>query len=409
MKKKLLLFSLIISGIIVAKPLSFDESLNLYLNNNLSVKNLSINETIRTENSLDIKNSTSLDLAVTAKASYALEKTGIDSKISFNDFYISAKNTDLSKTDSSLSVGYEKKLNEFLYNSDKGKITKNDLENQLSKNSDKTQKQNLIKSFAQKYLEILNIDNTIIAKKLLLEEKQKEYEIAQIKEKSNTISVYDLKVIKLNMEKLEVEISIAQKNSDYKKSEFKKLLSLNEDISLINFEVVDKFDVFVDESSLKEIETNLSVAKEQLKETKVNNLPQLTGGIAYDTKKEDLSASLSFSWYPLDYKGNETTKELSIEKLNNQLSDKKSEIELNKIKSINSFAEEELNLELNKKDIEISKSELEKYSTMKALGTVSEYDYYTKQKELLDKEITYLNAKNQLNMNKKLEIVYSKL
>lgn len=46
---------------------------------------------------------------------------------------------------------------------------------------------------------------------------------------------------------------------------------------------------------------------------------------------------------------------------------------------------------------------------MKEKGTLSEYDYFDKQKEVLDDEIAYLNYLNQLNLAKKLQNIYSQL
>lgn len=409
MKKKLILLSFIITAILNAKPLSFDDSLNSYLSNNLNIKNLSLNKEIRVENEKELSNSVNLDLGLTGKTTYTADKLGIESKVSYKDYYISAKNTDISKNDSTLSIGYEKSLNEYLYNNQKASIDKLKLENENSLNSDKSQLNNYIKSFSTKYLDLLNVENTIKAKQVLLEQKQKEYEIALIKEKANTLSSYEVRVIKLSIEKLQAEISLSQKEKEYKKEEFKKITSIKDDFSLTDVEEINKFEIYIDESGIKELENSILIAKEELKSLKVNNLPQLTAGLAYELVNSDISASLSFSWNPLDYKGNEKVKELSIEKLANELDEKKTEIELTKIQSINTFSQNEINLELSKKDVEIAKAELEKYETMKKLGTVSEYDYFNKQKDLLDKELEYINLKNQLNLNKKLEVVYGSL
>ena len=52
---------------------------------------------------------------------------------------------------------------------------------------------------------------------------------------------------------------------------------------------------------------------------------------------------------------------------------------------------------------------MEKYKIMKDKGTLSEYDYFDKQKDVLDDEITYLNNLNSLNLAKKLQIIYSNM
>ena len=57
----------------------------------------------------------------------------------------------------------------------------------------------------------------------------------------------------------------------------------------------------------------------------------------------------------------------------------------------------------------LPKLELEKYKIMKDKGTLSEYDYFDKQKDVLDDEITYLNNLNSLNLAKKLQIIYSNM
>lgn len=409
MKNKLIILSLILSSFSYGKSLSFDESLELYTGNNLSIKNIQLNQEIRNTSEKDLINSINNNLMLSGKSTYASDKIGIESKISYRNFYLSARENDVSKSDPTLLLGYERSLNEFLYNTDKGKITKNSLEMEIAENTDKNQKINLIKNFSTSYLEILNLENTIKAKENLLKQKQKEYDTAKIKEQANTLSSYEVRVIKLSVEKLQAEIALAEKEINIKKLEFKNSLNISFDFNALNIEEVKDFNVYVDDSELKTLENNIKIAQEELKGIKVSNLPQFTGGLAYEITDSDLSASLSFSWSPLNYKGDEVVKSLSIDKLRNQLEDKKKEIDLSKIKALNEFEKAEINLNLSQKDLELAKAELEKYQTMKNLGTASEYDYYIKQKEVLDKEIEYLSLKNQLNLNKKLEVIYGSL
>lgn len=409
MKNKLIILSLILSSFSYGKSLSFDESLELYTGNNLSIKNIQLNKEIRNASEKDLINSINNNLMLSGKSTYASDKIGIESKISYKNFYLSARENDVSKSDPTLSLGYERSLNEFLYNTDKGKITKNSLEMEIAENTDKNQKINLIKNFSTSYLEILNLENTIKAKENLLKQKQKEYDTAKIKEQANTLSSYEVRVIKLSVEKLQAEIALAEKEINIKKLEFKNSLNISFDFNALDIEEVKDFNVYVDDSELKILENNIKIAQEELKGIKVSNLPQFTGGLAYEITDSDLSASLSFSWSPLNYKGDEVVKSLSIDKLRNQLEDKKKEIDLSKIKALNEFEKAEINLNLSQKDLELAKAELEKYQTMKNLGTVSEYDYYIKQKEVLDKEIEYLSLKNQLNLNRKLEVIYGSL
>lgn len=409
MKNKIVVFGLLIAGMLNAKTLSFDESIDVFTKNNLNIKNISIDENIREVNKKELINGIDKNMGVSAKTSYALEKLGMETKITYKDAYVSLKNTDISKEDLSFSVGYEKKINEFLYNTDKVTIYKNSLENKNSENSEKTQIKNLIKSFGEKYISLLNTENSLKAKLNLLEQKKKDYEIASIKEKNQTINANEIKVIRLNIEKLETEIKILETEKEYKVKEFNNLLGIDEEISIKDLDEVKTFEFFNDNSTVEEIENSLLIAQEELEGLKLNKLPDLTGSLAYDLTKEDISASLNLTWYPLDYNGEEKAKELNIEKLKNQLEDEKNAKLLKETEEKNSVLKEELNLTLSEKDVEIAKAELDKYTTMKNLGTVSEYDYYSKQKEVTDKEIIYLNLKNSLNLNKKLQIIYNKL
>lgn len=409
MKNKIVVFGLLIAGMLNAKTLSFDESIDVFTKNNLNIKNISIDENIREVNKKELINGIDKNMGVSAKTSYALEKLGMETKITYKDAYVSLKNTDISKEDLSFSVGYEKKINEFLYNTDKVTIYKNSLENENSENSEKTQIKNLIKSFGEKYISLLNTENSLKAKLNLLEQKKKDYEIASIKEKNQTINANEIKVIRLNIEKLETEIKILETEKEYKVKEFNNLLGIDEEISIKDLDEVKTFEFFNDNSTVEEIENSLLIAQEELEGLKLNKLPDLTGSLAYDLTKEDISASLNLTWYPLDYNGEEKAKELNIEKLKNQLEDEKNAKLLKETEEKNSVLKEELNLTLSEKDVEIAKAELDKYTTMKNLGTVSEYDYYSKQKEVTDKEIIYLNLKNSLNLNKKLQIIYNKL
>ena len=67
-------------------------------------------------------------------------------------------------------------------------------------------------------MEILNLENTIKAKENLLKQKQKEYDTAKIKEQANTLSSYEVRVIKLSVEKLQAEIALAEKERNIKKA-----------------------------------------------------------------------------------------------------------------------------------------------------------------------------------------------
>ena len=167
---------------------------------------------------------------------------------------------------------------------------------EIVENTDKNQKINLIKNFSTSYLEILNLENTIKAKENLLKQKQNEYDIAKIKEQANTLSSYEVRIIKLSVEKLQAEIALAEKERNIKKLEFKNSLNISFDFNALDIEEVKDFNVYVDDSELKTLENNIKIAQEELKGIKVSNLPQFTGGLAYEITNSDLSASLSFSW-----------------------------------------------------------------------------------------------------------------
>ena len=87
----------------------------------------------------------------------------------------------------------------------------------------------------------------------------------------------------------------------------------------------------------------------------------------------------------------------------------KKSFDLTNKKSQNEIVKLELNLDLSKQTFDLAKLELEKYKIMKDKGTLSEYDYFDKQKDVLDDEITYLNNLNSLNLAKKLQIIYSNM
>ena len=413
MKKsiKLLILSLIISSIAYANTLSLDEALNIYYKKSTTVKNLKLDSEIRKETTKELENELNKNLKVTADTAYNTDEDDVttEAKVSYKDAYISASTSTSDSSDKEILIGVEKTLNEFLYNTDKASILSNKISNL---NEELTAKQSLMSSISDlgdKYVELLNQKNTIKSTNTLIAEKQKELEIAKIKLSSNNMSTYDVKVIELSINELKTTLQIAQVEKGEMLQEFKDLLGVEEEISVENIENVDIYEIYKDNSSVQIVENQIALAKDQLKGLKVGNLPELTAGASYDLENEDTTVSLGVEWSPLNYKGDEKSKELNIEKLNNQLVEAKKSFDLTNKKSQNEIVKLELNLDLSKQTFDLAKLELEKYKIMKDKGTLSEYDYFDKQKDVLDDEITYLNNLNSLNLAKKLQIIYSNM
>lgn len=409
-KLKLLVMCLLITAMAEAKSLNIDEAVDYYLNNSNSSKNVNLDKNIREEGRKELLNQINRDLTVNAKTAYSTKKNEVtvNSKITYKDAYLSVTPTTSTtkETEYSVIVGVEKTLNEYLYNTNKGKIVKNDLENKTETLKSKTEIKSALVTIENQYLVILNLENSIKSKNSLLEEKNKDLEIAKIKKNNNNISNYDLSVIELNVETLKTEIELAMTEKEQAIKEFKNLIGTDDEIEITDVEAVSEYKIYKDESSIKEIENSIALAKDELKGIKVSNMPELTASLGYDIKNEDTSVGLNFLWIPLDYKGDEIVKKLNIQKLENQMTDAKKTSELDIVKEENEIKKQELNLNISKKTLELGKVEFEKYKTMKAMGNLSEFDYYVKQKELMDKEIDYLNKLNSLNLAKKIQNIY---
>lgn len=412
MKKsiKLLILSLIISSIAYANTLSLDEALNIYYKKSTTVKNLKLDSEIRKETTKELENGLKKDLTVTGSTSYNLdeettEKTG---KVGYKDFYVEATKKDSTNTDE-VVVGVEKTLNNFLYNTDKAQIYSNSISNLNARYEDKQSLMTAISSFGEKYIEILNQDNTIKSTEILLQEKSKDLEIAKVKYDSQNLSNYDLKVIELSVKELTTTLNIAKVEKEDLLKEFKNLLKLEEDVKLENLESVNQYEIYKDESSIKIAENQIALAKDQLKGLKVSNLPTVTAGAYYNLDEKDTTMEFGFTWVPLNYKGDEKSKQLTIEKYQNNLLDAQKSYELSIQQTQSSIKKLELNVDLSKQTFDLAKLELEKYKIMKDKGTLSEYDYFDKQKDVLDNEIAYLNYLNSLNLAKKLQNIYSNM
>jgi outer membrane protein TolC len=410
MKIRIVIASLIISAVTFGQTLSFDEAYKIYSEKNSTVKNLKLTNQIREEERKELVNSLKTDLTITGSTSYNLdeettEKTG---KISYRDFYIEATQKDSTNTDQVI-VGVEKTINNFIYNTDKAQIYSNKISNLNAQYEDKQSLMSSISSFGDKYVAVLNQDNTIKSTEILLQEKMKDLEIAKVKYNSQNLSVYDLKVIELSVNELTTTLNIAKVEKEDLLKEFKNLLNYESEITLKDLDIINDYEIYKDESSIKIIENQIELAKDELKGLKVANLPELTAGAYYDLDDEDTTMELGFTWVPLNYRGDEKSKKLTIEKYNNNLLEAQKSYELSIQQTQNSIKKLELNVELSKQTLDLAKLELEKYKIMKEKGTLSEYDYFDKQKEVLDDEIAYLNYLNQLNLAKKLQNIYSQL
>lgn len=410
MKIRIVIASLIISAVTFGQTLSFDEAYKIYSEKNSTIKNLKLNSQIREEERKELINSLKTDLTITGSTSYnfdeeTTEKTG---KISYRDFYIEATQKDSTNTDQVI-VGVEKTLNNFIYNTDKAQIYSNKISNLNAQYEDKQSLMSSISTFGDKYVEILNQDNTIKSTEVLLQEKMKDLEIAKVKYNSQNLSNYDLKVIELSVNELTTTLNIAKVEKEDLLKEFKNLLNYESEIDLKDLDIINDYEIYKDESSIKIIENQIELAKDELKGLKVANLPELTAGAYYDLDDEDTTMELGFTWVPLNYRGDEKSKKLTIEKYNNNLLEAQKSYELSIQQTQNSIKKLELNVELSKQTLDLAKLELEKYKIMKEKGTLSEYDYFDKQKEVLDDEIAYLNYLNQLNLAKKLQNIYSQL
>lgn len=410
MKIRIVIASLIISAVTFGQTLSFDEAYKIYSEKNSTVKNLKLNNQIREEERKELVNSLKTDLTITGSTSYNLdeettEKTG---KISYRDFYIEATQKDSTNTNQVI-VGVEKTINNFIYNTDKAQIYSNKISNLNAQYEDKQSLMSSISSFGDKYVAVLNQDNTIKSTEILLQEKMKDLEIAKVKYNSQNLSVYDLKVIELSVNELTTTLNIAKVEKEDLLKEFKNLLNYESEITLKDLDIINDYEIYKDESSIKIIENQIELAKDELKGLKVANLPELTAGAYYDLDDEDTTMELGFTWVPLNYRGDEKSKKLTIEKYNNNLLEAQKSYELSIQQTQNSIKKLELNVELSKQTLDLAKLELEKYKIMKEKGTLSEYDYFDKQKEVLDDEIAYLNYLNQLNLAKKLQNIYSQL
>lgn len=320
MKIRIVIASLIISAVIFGQTLSFDEAYKIYSEKNSTVKNLKLNNQIREEERKELVNSLKTDLTITGSTSYNLdeettEKTG---KISYRDFYIEATQKDSTNTDQVI-VGVEKTINNFIYNTDKAQIYSNKISNLNAQYEDKQSLMSSISSFGDKYVAVLNQDNTIKSTEILLQEKMKDLEIAKVKYNSQNLSVYDLKVIELSVNELTTTLNIAKVEKEDLLKEFKNLLNYESEITLKDLDIINDYEIYKDESSIKIIENQIELAKDELKGLKVANLPELTAGAYYDLDDEDTTMELGFTWVPLNYRGDEKSKKLTIEKYNNNL------------------------------------------------------------------------------------------
>ncbi len=409
-KIKIIIASFILSALSFGQTLNFDEAFGIYSGKNITVKNLELDSRIRDEETKELINGLKKDLTVTGSTSYNLDEETTEKigKVSYKDFYIEATKKDSTNTDE-VVVGVEKTLNNFLYNTDKAQIYSNSISNLNARYEDKQSLMTAISSFGDKYIEILNKDNTIKSTEILLQEKSKDLEIAKVKYDLQNLSNYDLKVMELSVKELTTTLNIAKVEKEDLLKEFKNLLNLEEDVKLENLESVNQYEIYKDESTIKIVENQIALAKDELNGLKVSNLPTVTAGAYYDLDDKDTTMELGFTWVPLNYKGDEKSKQLTIEKYQNNLLDAQKSYELSIQQTQNSIKKLELNVDLSKQTFDLAKLELEKYKIMKDKGTLSEYDYFDKQKDVLDDEITYLNNLNSLNLAKKLQITYSNM
>lgn len=413
MKKTIvLIINILFAMCLLGEEITIEKAVDIYMGNCTNGKYRVIDTDIQKIKKTEIEQKAYKNMALTLKSDFETRdnKINASSKLTYNEFYLNfAPRTDsLDNSKAYVSFGVEKKLNDFIFDTDKYAIYLNKLDTQITEIQYRASLISEIDQVLQKYITIKEIDQNIKLYKIILLNKEKEYEIAKIKSENNLIgksevenALSNMNIIKMNIDNLIIDYEEGMED-------FKRILGIEGNVVISdNIEDIETYNIYYDDTSVKLAELQLMKEEENYKSVTMSNLPQGNLSAGYDIDSKNFSAGLSITFYPLNYEGNEKETVKKIEKLKIKLEDEKKKYELLQITKKNEIQKLERTKKISYEETESLKKEMGKYEVLYNNGAASEYDYFTKQMDYVNKLMEYNKYSNSLiALKMKNDILY---
>jgi outer membrane protein TolC len=366
--KKILLISIIITGILYGKNISLDNMLDKLnttsYQNELYKKKQEENKSKEKNYKLDVYNG----VQTTVKSSYnntdeAWETTG---RASFGDFYIEGTKT--YDDEDYATFGVEKNIKTLIYSKNKNELKKLDLNKEIDRIDYLSNLESHKLALVTLYKEYKNIELEIKIKQNGINTLQVEKNTLQSSYDGGKIPKVELDAIKINLNNLVSENKVLKDNL----SKIKERFYYNFNIDITNSKLLDialkkvNYDEIIKKYGLKELEKKkiqTDITSENIKYLKYDDkMPDITVGLERSTRYDENRVVLSFSKKFFGYNSDLEVEKISLDQQKISLKQSINENEAEKIKIYNNLYsyETEYQVNKNKADIELKRYDIKK-------------------------------------------------
>lgn len=293
------------------------------------------------------------------------------------------------------SIGYKKVLNDFLYNEDDFKENSAKLKEKVTDLKSKAKLIEKKEEIIDKYTEIKNDELEVLLKKSQLTEMEETLNILKTKVDINESTKIDFNIMRLEMNKTKEELDYLKNNILVKKKVMFDMVGLKDTtIELSDLEKIEDDTIKVSDASLKALEEELNLEKENLKYIKRQNQWPLEAYAQYETVEEKYQVGLNFNLDLFKYHIEEKQKKQDIKT-------KLIDIEDEEINRKNMLQERTTKLMYFKENVKTCEELASVYSEKHKLtrdsyiqGDTGLLDYLKTQTEAYKANTEYLKTKN---------------
>ncbi|MDR3258390.1 MAG: TolC family protein [Fusobacteriaceae bacterium] len=398
--KKILLLSIIITGILYGKNISLDNMLDKLSStsyqNELYNKKQEENKSKEKNYKLDTYNG----VQTSVKSSYndryeAWETTG---KASFGDFYIEGTKT--YDDEDYATFGVEKNIKTLIYSKNKNELKKLDMNKEIDRIDYLSNLENHKIELILLYKEYKNSELELKIKQNGINTLQVEKNKLQTSYDMGATSKIELDSLKMNLNNLALENKVLKDNL----SKIKERFYYNFNIDITNSILLDisfkkvNYDEIIKKYGLKELEKKkiqTNITTENIKYLKYDDkMPDITVGLERSTRYDENRVVLSFSKKFFGYNAELEEEKISLDQQKISLKQSINENESEKIKIYNNLYsyETEYQVNKNKANLESQKYEIKKLEYTN--GKVTYLDVMESFNDYLEYQIAAEKAKN---------------
>lgn len=395
-----ILMFFIIALILSAQEITLEQAVEYYLNNSFTTEKRDVDMSIVDIRRKELEQKNYRNMEITLKSAFETKENNVslNTRAGFNEFYISfTPDSGTVQNKNTLIIGAEKKLNDFLFDSKKYKMDGNLIEGKTTRIGYNKTLINDIENIINRYIAVKEIEENIEINKSGIKRKKEDVEIAKIKAQAGALGKNDVEYAESVLRK--AELALDKLNIDY-------IEALDSFMTASGLEGIEKLKdeersvsdikVFVDDSDYKTALLVLEKEQSNLKAAEAENYPVGIVGGAYNVEDNNFSASLSLTFYPMNYKGGEKEAAKRIVKQQRVVEEAKKDIESKRRAALNNIKRLELTKANAYEESEIYRKELEKSGVMVEAGSESKYQYYIKEDQYKEKMAAYFKAETAL-------------